>query len=254
MNDNINQLLLQSGNDIPFKQAHVTIHVPTIKEIAFIGQDNFFLGCELLNFSKNNLSDKDKSSLSNTSNFEVLMSVVKNKNEVVQKSKTSALLVLTLLFPDYKIKFLEDRIGLYKLDNVDVQYSSINEYNFQIFKEIISKAFCLQRVHGKDFNPQGSLSKGIANKIQQARQKVAKIKGAAKEKQHVSILSKQISILAVGLQKDKNSLLQLTIYQLFDEFNRYQRKVSYDIWVQAKMAGAQDLKDADNWMADTQED
>ena len=76
MNDNINQLLLQSGNDIPFKQAHVTIHVPTIKEIGLIGQDNFYLGCELLNFSKNNLNDKDKTYLSDTSNFEILMSVI----------------------------------------------------------------------------------------------------------------------------------------------------------------------------------
>lgn len=253
MNDNINQLLLQSGNDIPFKQAHVTIHVPTIKEIGLIGQDNFYLGCELLNFSKNNLKDKDKTYLSDTSNFEILMSVIKNKNEAVQKSKTAALLVLTLLFPDYKIKFLDDRIGLYQLENKEIQYSSINAYNFEIFKEILSKAFCLQKVGGKDYNPGGKLSKDIAEKIKKAKQRIAKIKGT-KESQGISILSKQISILAVGQQKDKNSLLQLTIYQLFDEFNRYQRKVSYEIWLQAKMAGAQDLKDADNWMADTQED
>ena len=181
------------------------------------------------------------------------MSVIKNKNEAVQKSKTAALLVLTLLFPDYKIKFLDDRIGLYQLENKEIQYSSINAYNFQIFKEILSKAFCLQKVGGKDYNPGGKLSKDIAEKIKKAKQRIAKIKGT-KESQGISILSKQISILAVGQQKDKNSLLQLTIYQLFDEFNRYQRKVSYEIWLQAKMAGAQDLKDADNWMADTQED
>jgi hypothetical protein len=78
------------------------------------------LGCELLNFSKNNLNDKDKTYLSDTSNFEILMSVIKNKNEAVQKSKTAALLVLTLLFPDYKIKFLDDRIGLYQLENKEI--------------------------------------------------------------------------------------------------------------------------------------
>ena len=48
-----NELLLLSGNDIPFIEAQVTIHQPTIKEIAYIGEEAFFTGCELINFSKN---------------------------------------------------------------------------------------------------------------------------------------------------------------------------------------------------------
>ena len=48
----IDYLLLLSKNDIPFVEAGVLIHQPTVKEIAFIGQENFFLGCEILNFSK----------------------------------------------------------------------------------------------------------------------------------------------------------------------------------------------------------
>ena len=48
----IGELLLLSGNDIPFPEAKVTIHQPTLKEIAYIGEEAFFLGCGFLNFSK----------------------------------------------------------------------------------------------------------------------------------------------------------------------------------------------------------
>lgn len=36
-----NDLLLLSGNDIPFMEAQITIHQPTIKEIAYIGRKYF---------------------------------------------------------------------------------------------------------------------------------------------------------------------------------------------------------------------
>ena len=48
-----NDLLFLSGNDIPFIEAQLIIHQPTIKEIGLIGEEVFFTGCQLLNFSKN---------------------------------------------------------------------------------------------------------------------------------------------------------------------------------------------------------
>ena len=42
-----NDLLLLSGNDIPFVGAQLTIHQPTIKEIAYIGEEAFY-GCNQL--------------------------------------------------------------------------------------------------------------------------------------------------------------------------------------------------------------
>ena len=53
-----NSLLLFSGNDIPFIEARLLVHNPTIKEISFIGEDNFFAGRELINFSKNSSLNK----------------------------------------------------------------------------------------------------------------------------------------------------------------------------------------------------
>jgi hypothetical protein len=65
-----------------------------------------------------------------------------------------------------------------------------------------------------------------------------------------SIYGKYISILSVGLQKDKNELSNYTVYQIRDEFQRYIMKENYDIYIDAKLAGAKDLEEVDNWMDD----
>ena len=48
----IDELLLLSGNDIPFPEARLTIHQPRLKEIAYITEPRFWFGCELLKFDK----------------------------------------------------------------------------------------------------------------------------------------------------------------------------------------------------------
>ena len=56
----INDLLLLSKNDIPFIEAQVNIHQPTIKEISLIGEEEFYTGYQFLTFNKNQLSKEDR--------------------------------------------------------------------------------------------------------------------------------------------------------------------------------------------------
>ena len=44
--------------------------------------------------------------------------------------------------------------------------------------------------------------------------------------------------------------LNYTVYQLFDELRRYQLKMAWDLNLKARLAGAQDLQDAEDWMQD----
>lgn len=240
----LNDLLLLSGVDIPFQQAQISIHQPTIKEISFIGEEAFFIGCELLNFSKDILATEDKTNLEDRTNFEVLMSIMKDKSLTAQKGKVSALMVLTLIFPGYEIHIQKDCISLVKEDDVH----NINNQNFEDFKKIIVAMFCLkERSADQEYNPAGKKAKELAEKMKKGRQKAAAAKG---EVQKVSLLSRYVSILSVGENKGFDTLLDYTVYQLFDEFNRFELKQKYDIYVQAKMAGAKDLEEVDNWMKD----
>ncbi|MBQ2204619.1 MAG: hypothetical protein II411_01835 [Lachnospiraceae bacterium] len=48
----IDGLLLISGNDIPFPEARLSVHQPRLKEIAYMKESSFWMGCELLKFDK----------------------------------------------------------------------------------------------------------------------------------------------------------------------------------------------------------
>ena len=115
----LNDLLLLSGNDIPFIEAGMVMHPPKIKEIALIGEDTFFTGCGVLNFSKDILSQEDKINLADKGNFEILMSIIMDKSHpVMQKNRVSALMVLSLLFPNYEIELTPQGILLKNEDEV----------------------------------------------------------------------------------------------------------------------------------------
>lgn len=237
-----NDLLLLSKNDIPFTQARVNIHQPTIKEISFISEESFHVGCQFLNFSINNLSYEDKVNLANKTDFEVFMSMMNNKDKA--KYKVDALLVLTLLFPNHRIKIEEDHI---LLEGAEFS-SSINHLNYDTFKDILSQMFCLDETKQEDgsYNPADAYAAKIAEKFKKRQEILAKGKGVDLRK--VSIFSRYISILAVGEGKDINQLMEYTVYQLKDEFKRFQMKHNFDFYIQAKMAGAKDLEEVDNWM------
>ena len=252
----LDKLLLLSGNEIPFIQAQLTVHQPTLKEIAYIGEESFFVGCEYLNFSKNKLKEQDKNHLGSFSSFEILMTMIKEDNEAVKKYKTCMELVLLLLFPQYRIDFLPMSIMISKLDeNQKRENHLIDQNNFEEFQNIIKQIFCFKEIMkdniDEKYNPKGSQAQALVQKFKQRQKRLAKIKNQNKHQQlSTSIFSRYISILAVGEKKNINELLQYTVYQLFDEFYRFRMKQDFDLYVQAKMAGAKDLEEIENWMGE----
>jgi len=81
----LDSLLLLSGSDIPFIEAQLSIHNPTLKEISYVGEENFLNGYQLLNVSKNFLPEKDKVNLGDISNFDILIAILRERNAVMQK-------------------------------------------------------------------------------------------------------------------------------------------------------------------------
>lgn len=244
-----NELLLLSGNDIPFPEAQLTLHQPRLQEIALIGEEAFVVGCGFLNFSKELLSSVDKNRLSDIDDFDIFMSIMINKSAEVVRSVEGALLVLQLIFPLYNISVRDGVIVLTK----DGQEYYINRNNFAAFKHLISTMFRLKLGEEtlEKYNPSGDMSRRIAEKFKKRQEQLMKMaKEVAGDGKRVAILSRYASILAVGLQKNLNELMQYTVYQLYDEFQRFQLKLQWDAYVQARMAGAKDLEEVDNWMID----
>jgi len=242
----LNELLLLSGNDIPIEEIHLLLHQPTIKEIALIGEDKFFSGCEFLRLTKEKFTSEDRNRLENISNFHIIMSIMREKDPNVQKQVTCAMMVLSLLFPTYSIQVNYDNVSI-DFKQEDMEFS-LNENNYDIFVKVLNEILSLEGGDSTDYNPSGDLARQIADKLRDRQAKLAQMKG--NDNQKIAILSRYVSILAVGENKDMNSLLNYTVYQLFDEFKRYQLKLNWDIHLKAQMAGAKDLKEVDDWMED----
>lgn len=240
----IDELLLLSGNDLPFLQGKLIIHQPRVKEIAFITEQRFWSACELLKFDKSILLDQDKNELSNRSNFNIIMTMIQERNIESQKAHLNVLSLLALMFPTYKINLKKNIIQF--RNNETNEVGEINQDNFQDFKKILISMFCLTSKENKEYNPSGDLAKRIADKIRKGREKKAELAPSKK----IAIISRYVSILAAGQQKDINDLMNYTIYQLMDEFRRFELKLHYDVWQRFKIAGAKDMKDPEDWLKD----
>jgi len=103
----INGLALECGIELPFPQAGVSIYQPTLKEISFLGEDDFYLGCEMLTFTKKKLTLEGKKVLERFSNFEIIMTILKQQDSAAKKNSICFFEVLSLMFPQYEIMPIE---------------------------------------------------------------------------------------------------------------------------------------------------
>ena len=64
-----------AGIDIPISELQITVHVPTIRDIAFMGEQQFFQTAQYLGLEKESLVEGENL-LESLSNFQVLMKVL----------------------------------------------------------------------------------------------------------------------------------------------------------------------------------
>ena len=232
------RLALMTGVDIPIPELQVTIHQPTIKEISMVGEQDFFIGIQMLCIDKK-LYIENEELLSNTSNFELFMSML-NEQQIADK-KQAVEQVLTLLFPQTKIIFTPRSILL----NINKENIIIDEGNFEKLQELLIQQFCLQGSGQEQYNPKDKKAKEIAQKLMKARQKVAKLKA---NEASGSMFTQYLSILTIGTSLTLKDVMELTMYQLYDLMERYSMYLNWDIDIRSRMAGAKGDKPIENWM------
>ena len=235
-----NRLALMAGIDIPIPECQLILHQPSIKEIAYMGETNFFTGVQCLVIQKT-MFIEDQNLLSETSNFQIFMAVM-NEQQVADK-KEDVLAVLNLLFPSYQIFFTPRAI----MFNNDSGTFMIDEGNFEKLQQVLSQIFCLSNSDQSSFNPANKKAKEIADKLMKARQKVAQQKSS--ENGDGSALAQYVSSLVIGLHSmSLDDCLNLTMYQLYDLMERYSLYTNWDIDLRSRLAGASGDKPLENWM------
>lgn len=182
------------------------------------------------------------------------MSIVNNRTESsVQMIINAIELIFSLIFPGFNLKIMPNMLLLTKEEQGIKEQIMINNDNFQGFKQILKDMFCLNSDGQNDYNPANKKAEQIAKKLRDRKKKLSKKTGQEGE---IDILSRYISILSLGNCHTIPQLMNYTVFQLFNEFQRFEKKYNYDIWFKAKLAGAQNLQDVSNWMTqdETNED
>ena len=234
------RLALMCGTDYPVPECQLVIHQPRIKEIAMIGESDFFTGIQCLCLNKS-MFVKDETLLSDVNNFQIFMTIMSEKETADKKLAVQQ--VCTLLFPNYKVNFTPRSI----LITYEGGSIMIDESNFEFLQSAISNICCLKTgpMDQQSFNPADKKAREIAEKLMRGRQRVAAQKGET----NVSVFSQYLSILAVGLgSMSIQSNTELTMYQLYDLVERYMLYVNWDMDVRCRLAGGKPDSQPDNWM------
>ena len=234
------KLALELGSDIPIPECQLVLHQPTMKDIAFMGEHEFFVGVQTLTLHKSMFMDKDKGVPESITNFQIFMTIVNGKETADKKEIVKQLFLI--IFPKYKVLFTPNSI-LFQDDNGN---HMVDANNFESLQEILRMVFCVNStdMDKQAFNPANDAAKEIAEKLMRGRQRVAAQSG---ENNH-SIFSQYLSVLVIGTQLGFNELQTYTMYQIFDLMERYSLYTNWDIDLRCRLAGGKPDTQPDNWM------
>ena len=234
------KLALMCGIDFPIPECQIVMHQPSLKEIGFMGERDFFIAVQTLCVDKKMLS-QGKSLLDNTSNFQIFMMIMSEKE--ARDKKLAVQQVFQLIFPNNKVLITPRSLVL----SGGEQSITIDENNFDYLQDILRMVFCSRNgpMDQQAFNPANDKAKEIAQKLMRGRERIAAERGDS----NTSIFSQYLSILTVGLASMSiQNLMDLTMFQLYDLIERYGLYVNWDIDIRSRLAGGKPDKSPDNWM------
>ena len=234
------RLALMCGTDIPVPECKISIHQPRIEEIAFIGEESFFSGAQLLCLNKS-MFIQDKTLLDTTTNFQIFMMIMSEKT--AKQKKEDLKNICSLLFPSYTVLITPKSLLLTKPGEENI---IIDESNFEIIQKAFRLIFCTADgpMDQQTFNPANEKAKQIADKIMAGRKKVAELKGS----NNVSVFSQYLSMLTIGIHISMLDLMKLTMFQLYDLVERFMLWTNWDIDLRSRLAGGKPNEHPENWM------
>lgn len=243
-------LQLMSGTDIPVPSLEISLHQPTIREISFMGEEQYFSALQILCFNKQIIlasNPQGSSALSAMNNFQIFMTLITDPEmKNVNEKRNMIMSMFILLFPGYTPQFLPRSIYF---NNATTQHHFVlDENNFDEFQSVLSSMAGMNNSAGgqnSNFNPANERAAQIAAKLMKGRQKSAEMRG---EKEG-GVLARYVSILTIGLNSmSLDDCLNLTVYQLYDLIERYGLYISWDLDIRSRLAGGKPDSKPDDWM------
>ena len=224
------------------------VHQPRLKDIGLIGEQKYHSGVFFLDFNKK-IMKMGESELKRFSDFDIFMSVMSSTQPL--KQRDAAFELLSLMFPYYNLEINERTGLLFENKETNELEGIIGEAAFDDFRDIVRQIYCVNQKEQKtsNYNPKDAMAKSIVAKLEKRQEKLSKQKGEDSSNDGTDLLNRFASLLSVGLQIPLNEIIDnYTVYQLRYSVKRYLLKYKSDIIMKAKLAGAQDLDKAEDWM------
>jgi len=223
----IDNLKLMSGVPIYIEELGFSINQPKIKDIALLGETQFYQSLSYFLISKDKLNIDVE-----ISDFDLFMYFI-NQEQSIQKSIAD---IFTLIIDGIdSIKFYDTFI----IVNAFGHECIIDEPKFLIIKESLIQIFCLQSQVTGDLNPANKKAREIAEKLRKRKERLA----GAESQKNSDIFSHFISTLTIGTNNlSIEDCLGLTIYQIHNLIKRYTLYEQYNMQIQALLQGAKDIE------------
>lgn len=135
------QLVLMTGVNVPIPELQLTLHQPIIKDIAYMGESNFFTAIHYLCLDKSQLVE-DESLLQDLTNFQVLMKVIEQSDS--KEKKIAIQTLLSILFPENSI-FITPQSIIIRNQKADSSIV-IDSNNFEILQNILKEVLCISSI------------------------------------------------------------------------------------------------------------
>ncbi len=217
--------LYLSGGQVPIPDCGIFVTPPTVKQITQYGEDKFFQAVSLIAKLDDIVSEikQGNPGLSNYDNFQILMTIVKEQEDLKETLSS----FFELVFPNFTVLFADKSMDFF-IEGGQYPVGKIHTFNLASVKLTLSELFLPQNITDEEYNPVNEAAAKIAEKLKKAKEKIKKSKSVSED--NVSIIALYVSTLAVGMCMDINTLYNYTLFQIYDVYNRYWLKTKYDLY------------------------
>ena len=248
LSSGIDDLTLLSGRDIYDKELNLIFHQPKLIDIAAIGLSNWDLALSIFFKDKYDIISQEpklEDAFKDATELQVTYFLLQLKNEKGKYFYDKILSEFALLvFPEYTISIhqKEKQQIVFFHQEEDQTVIIINEENFSHFKEILKTLFRkdVPSSSGYNINKEDPRARRIVAQLEERHKILAK----NDQKPKHSVFHNKISSLGLEIGLDK--VFNLTLYQFYEQYGRFQKRKNYDQGYSALLAGAKDI-DLESW-------
>lgn len=234
----IDELQLITGIDLPIEAFGITLHQPRVREIAMLGEQNYFIALSIFKMNKQQLKIESP----DVTNWMIFQESLGQKIDGI-KDVRALLGNFLQLFLTQKINIGPRSLIIQTKDGL----LNIEPEQFDEFQELISEVggASLLRPSEETYNPLNKRAAEIAEKMKKAHKRLAAMQPKSKSK---GFLARYVRAVAVATANSLSDVCDMTMLQLNTIMQTYLAYEAYDLDVKSRLAGAKTQDKLVHWI------